>query len=447
MRGLRSTLALLAVLLGLGAYIYFVASKDEDSASSQDRMFAGLQSDSIAELTVTSESGETTSLKKENGAWQMVAPVAARGSDLEVTGIANALAGLDVTRVVEETLANAGEYGLDTPRIQVAFKTADGKTSGTLRIGSKTATGGSLYARKNDEQKVVLIGQYNEATFNKSTFDLRDKAIVTFDRTKVDGFDATVKGASFEIAKKAEDWSITKPLVARADVSASEGLVSALLSLQMTKIVSSAPTADELKKYGLDAPPAVVNLHLASARVSVGLGNDAEDGTVYVRDLSKPDVFTIQKTAADDLRKPLGDYRRKELFDMRAFTATRLEITRNGKTTVFEKVKADKADAADTWKRVSPAGTDPDKEKFGSFVPALADVRAIEFVDAGPRTGLSAPVLTIVAKFDDGKKEEKVTFGKTGQDAYAGRTDDPGAARIDTEKLDDILKSVDEFTK
>ncbi len=447
MRGLRSTLALLVVLIGLGAYIYFVASKADDSASTQDRMFTGLRSDDITELTVTSEAGETTTLKKDNGTWQMVAPVASRGSDLEASGIANALAGLDVTRTVEETLANAGEYGLDKPRIEVAFKTADGKANGTLRIGSKTATGGSLYARKNDDEKVVLIGQYNEATFNKSPFDLRDKAIVTFDRTNIDGFDATVAGSSFEVAKKADDWSVTRPITARADVSASEGLVSAISSLQMTKIVSNAPSPDDLRKYGLDTPAAVVNLHLGSGRVGVGVGNDAEEGTVYVRDLSRPDVFTIQKTAADDLRKGLGDYRRKELFDMRAFTATRLEITRNGKTTVFEKVKADKADTADSWKRVSPAGADPDKEKFGAFVPALADVRAIEFVEAGPRTGLASPLLTVVAKYDDGKKEEKVSFGRNGQDAFAARTDDPGAARIDAEKLDDLLKSVDEFTK
>jgi hypothetical protein len=55
-------------------------------------------------------------------------------------------------------------------------------------------------------------------------------------------------------------------------------------------------------------------------------------------------------------------------------------------------------------------------------------------------------VLTISVKFDDGKKEEKVVFGKSGKDAYAG-TNEPGAAKIDATKLDDALKTFQELTK
>jgi hypothetical protein len=257
MRGLRSTIALLVVLVGLGAYIYFVTSKADDTSSTRDRLFAGLESDSIEEITVRSEAGDVTTLKKQDGAWQIVSPVTARGSDMEASSIASALAGLDVTRVVDENPSSVAEYGLDKPRLEISFTSAAGKPSGKLLIGSKSATGGSLYARKNDEPRVVLIGEYNESTFDKSTFDLRDKAIVTFDRTKVDGFDATVRGASFELVKKDTEWSVAKPIVARADTSAADGLVSALASLQMTTIVTGAPTADDLKKYGLDAPAAV----------------------------------------------------------------------------------------------------------------------------------------------------------------------------------------------
>jgi hypothetical protein len=447
MRGLRSTILLFAVLVGLGAYIYFVASKTDDSTTTQDRLFTGLESDSIEELTVRNETGDVTTLKKENGAWQVVSPVATRGSDMEASAITSALAGLDVTRVVDENPASVSDYGLDKPRLEVEFKSAEGKPSGKLLIGSKTTTGGSLYARKNDEPKVVLIGEYNQATFNKSTFDLRDKAIVTFDREKVDGFDAIVGTAAFELAKKDGNWAVAKPIAARADQSAADGLVNSIGGLQMSAIASTSPTPDEMKKFGLDKPSAVVNLHLGSARASVALGANADENTVYVRDVSRPDVFTIQKTAADDLRKTVSDYRRKDLFEMRAFTATRLEITRNGQTLAFDKVKGEGENAADTWKRVSPTPADPDKDKFQTFVAALADIRTVSFVDSAARTGLASPAMTVVAKYDDGKKEERVLFAKSGADAYASRPDDPGASKIDAEKLDEALKSVDEFAK
>jgi len=57
MRGLRSTIALLVVLAGLGAYIYFVTSKAEDSSTKQEKLFPSVTSDNIEELTVKSYSG------------------------------------------------------------------------------------------------------------------------------------------------------------------------------------------------------------------------------------------------------------------------------------------------------------------------------------------------------------------------------------------------------
>jgi preprotein translocase subunit YajC len=70
MRGLRSTIVLLVVLIGLGAYIYFVASKPStDTGSKQEKLFAGLETDKIDEIKVKSESGDVTTVKKEGGSW------------------------------------------------------------------------------------------------------------------------------------------------------------------------------------------------------------------------------------------------------------------------------------------------------------------------------------------------------------------------------------------
>ena len=73
MRGLKSTLALLAVLIGLGAYIYFGGAKKPSDTPASEKVFAGLDASKIDELTVKSESGDVTSLKKDGGAWKMTA--------------------------------------------------------------------------------------------------------------------------------------------------------------------------------------------------------------------------------------------------------------------------------------------------------------------------------------------------------------------------------------
>lgn len=447
MRGLKSTLALLVVLVGLGAYIYFVASKPTDSATASEKVFASVEADSIEELKIKSEAGEVTTVKKDGTAWRIVDPVSAPASDTEISSVTSALGSIEIARVVEENAADLKDFGLDTARIEVEFKSGGGKPSGRLFLGAKTATGGNLYARKDDEKRVLLVAQFQESTFNKSTFDLRDKAIVKFERDTVDGVDVSLEGSALEFAKAGTDWKLVKPLAARADFSAVDGLVSRVQTAQMKSFVGSNPTPADLKKYGLDKPTVTVNIHLGSARATLAVGSKADDNSVYARDGSKPDIVTIENSLAEDLRKSADDYRRKDMFEFRAFNATRVEITRSGQTTVFERVKSEKPDQPDTWKRVSPNAGEPDRQKMESFLAGLADVRATSFVASTAKTGLDTPAMIVLAKFDEGKKEERVTFGKTGGDVYVSRPDEPGAAKIESDKFDEAIKALDELSK
>lgn len=447
MRGLRSTLLLLLVLAGLGGYIYYTGTGPVAEPDDQPKMFAGIEGAQIDDLKVKAENGDITSLKKDGGSWKLTAPLATAAAENDAAGIANALADVRVARVVDENPTDLASYGLDKPRIEVEFKTADGKHSGKLAIGSKNATGGNLYAQQDGQKKVVLIPQFHETAFNKNTFDLRDKSIIKVDRAKVDGADITANGKTIELAKKDGAWTLTKPLAARADFSSAEGIIGQLEQAQMKSIASSAPTPEDLKKFGLDKPQATVNLHLGSARATLIVGGKSESGDVYVRDASRPDVFTVDATVAEDFKKSADDFRQKELFDFRAFNLTHIEVTHDGKTLTLERVKSDKDGSADNWKRLTPAAGDADRQKVESFVAGLADIRGIEFVAADARTGLNAPAMTIAAKFDEGKKEEKVTIGRNGDQVFAARPDNPGAMRVDATKFDEAVKAFDELVK
>ena len=58
MRGLRSTIALLVVLIGLGAYIYFVGREAAGGrGTGQPKVFAALDADKIDEIKMKSEIG------------------------------------------------------------------------------------------------------------------------------------------------------------------------------------------------------------------------------------------------------------------------------------------------------------------------------------------------------------------------------------------------------
>src|ERR1044072_7218184 len=169
MRGLRSTIALVVVLAGLGAYIYFVTWKtpEGDAAKKTDKVFAGIQADKIEELRITSAGGDATTLKKDNGTWQGMQPGAAKADETEVSGITSALASTDVVRVIDENPSNLNEYGLSNPRTEVDFKAAGDKAYRKLLIGEKSPTGADMFAKRNDEKRVLLIPAFPETTFNK----------------------------------------------------------------------------------------------------------------------------------------------------------------------------------------------------------------------------------------------------------------------------------------
>jgi hypothetical protein len=305
-----------------------------------------------------------------------------------------------------------------------------------------------MFAMRSGEKKVFLIPAFQESTFNRSTFDLREKTVLKFDREKVDGIDiATAGGKGTAFAKDGGEWKITKPLQARADVGAVEGLVGRLQSAQMKSIVPGEPTPADLKKYGFDKPEATVTLNAGSTRATLLLGGKAEETTIYARDISKPIVMTVESSLLDEVKKGSDDFRRKDLFEFRAYNATRVEITRNGQTVVFERVKGQGENAQDKWRRVSPNPAELDRDKVDGFLSRLANMRASSFVDSTAKTGLDKPAMTVVVKFDDGKKEERVTFGKEGDDVFALRPGEPGAAKTDATDFTESTKTLDELSK
>jgi len=447
MKGLRSTIALIVVLGGLAAYIYFVTWKTPeggDTAKKTDKVFAGVQADKIEEIRISTSGGDATTVKKDNATWQVVQPVAAKADETEVSGITSALATTDIVRVIDENPSSLTDYGLSNPRIEVDFKAAGDKDYRKLLIGEKSPTGSDLFAKRNDEKRVFLIPAFQESTFNKDTFALRDKVVLKFDRDKVDGVEVDAAGKTLVMAKDGADWKIRTPLETRADYGSVEGLIGRVQTVQMKSIAADQATPADLKKYGLEKPAATVNINAGSARATLLVGGKATDTTVYARDVSKPAVVTVESALMDDLKKGADDYRRKDLFEFRAYNANRVELTRGKDVVVFERVKGQGENAQDKWRRVSPNAADADRDKVDAMLAKLANMRATSFVDG---KGSLAPALEILVKFDDGKKEERVTFVKDGADVLVVRPGEPGAAKTDAADLTETLKSLDELSK
>lgn len=446
MRGLRSFLGLFVILIALGAYLYFVESKRTPGSGDDDKkekVFA-VEADKIDEVTIKSASGDRTTVKKTGNDWQIVAPINAAPDSAEVSGVTSNLSTLEIQRVVEENAPDLKEYGLAEPRIEVSFK-ADGKQH-ALQIGDKTPVGTDLYARLPDQKRVFLISSYLESSFNKNTFELRDKAALKLDRDKVDSLEIVTAERQLRFAKADGEWRMSQPATGRTDSTAVESLIGRLGTAQMKSI--AAPEPADLKQYGLETPAATVRIGSGSSQAVLLVGGKApEEGNVYAKDQSRPAVFTLESSLVDELKKEAGDFRQKDLFDARSFNTTRVEIVRGSQTIAFEKAKVKDKDGKEEekWRQVAPAAKDVDSAKVDSLLTSITGARADSFVADTAKTGLDKPELTVTLKFDEGKKEERVAFARTSSDGYASRAGETGAAKIPVSTIESIVKALEEF--
>ena len=245
------------------------------------------------------------------------------------------------------------------------------------------------------------------------------------------------------LTKKGSDWRFTKPVDAKADFNLVDGLVGKLHQAKMTGIETADGTKD-LKKYGLDKPQATATIGAGSARATLALGSKKEDGSLYARDLSRPAIFTVEGTLLDELKKSADDFRRKELFEFRSFSAQHVEVTFAGQTYAFDKPKAAEpapnatpspspSPATDVWKQTKPAAKDVDQAKMNDFLTTISSLRADKFADKAITGGEE---MTVSVKFGDASATEQIQFRKVGPIVHAIRSGESGAAVVTTADYD-----------
>ena len=215
MRGLRTTIGLIVVLGGLFAYIYFVTWKQpaETPGPKQEKVFATLEADKIEELRSSPSRATPARSRKTRtaGTWPNRSPPRHRTRRSPVSRLRSRSSRWCVSWTRKP--ANLNDYGLASPRIEIDFKAAGDKDFRSLLIGQKSPTGGNLFAKRKGDEKVFLIAAFQEQTFNRRTFDLRDKAALHFDRDKVDriAIDAGRQGArACEIRQRLEPDEATQ---------------------------------------------------------------------------------------------------------------------------------------------------------------------------------------------------------------------------------------------
>ena len=428
-------LVAVAVLAVLGGALYWSNRRQKADAAKPATdttpKILSIPDDQITQVTLKKTGGDTTVLDKSaGGKWQITEPKPMRADQDAVKSLVTAVGSLNGDTTVTDKATDLSAYGLSTPILDVTVTKKDGKSQDIL-LGDDTPTGGGTYAKLAGNPHIYTIASYVKSNIDKSSNDLRDKRLLTFDQDKVTRVDLQPAGGpAIEFGKDNQnDWQILKPKPLRADGSQVDELIRKLKDAKMDAAISDEDAKKAAAAFASGTKVAVATVSDANGTEELEVRKD-KDKNYYAKSSAVPGIYKVTADVGDGLDKKLDDFRNKKLFDFGWTDPQKVEI---GKT-AFEK-------SGEKWMSGSKQ---MDSSSVETVVDKLRDLSAVKF----PDTGGGADVLDITVTSNNGKRVEKVSISKQGDTYFAKRENEPSIYQLDSKAVDGLqaaVKAVKEF--
>ncbi len=426
-KGLLVAVALLAVLGGVTWWSNKDQAKqaEKKGADTATKMLS-IPDDQVRQVRI--ERIHTAPLvlsRNDGGKWQITEPKPLPADQDAARQVVTAVASLNADKVIEDNPADLAQFGLGTPSIKVTVTRKDGKTD-TLLVGDETPTSGSNYAKLASAAKVYTIAGYTKTSLDKTPNDLRDRRLLNFDSDKLTRVELNAKGQPVEFGKNNQnDWQILKPRPLRADGSQVEDLVRKLKDAKM----DTAASDEDLKKA---AAAFSSGTRVATAAVTDAAGSQTldirkdKDKNYYAKSSVVQGIFKVASDLGDGVDKSLDDFRNKKIFDFGFSDPSKVEL----KGAVYTK-------SGEKWmsgaKQMDSAGVQ-------TLIDKLRDLSSTKF----PEKGGGEAVLETTVTSNDGKRVEKVSITKQGNQYFARRENEPTVYEPDSKAVEELLKAAAE---
>ena len=409
-----------AVLAVLGGATWWSNKKQASAAKSTDNTtkILSIPSDQFQEIRLK-KAAETIDVTGGPGKWKITQPEALPADQDTVGSLITTLGGLNADTVVEAKATDLTPYGLKDPALDVQIVKKGGKTD-DLMIGDETPTGSGNYAKLANDPRVFTIATYNKTAIDKPVNDLRDKRLLTFDASKLTRVELAAKGAPVEFGKNADgDWQIIKPVPSRADGSSVDTLVNNLKDARMDLTGDTKTAATDFAS----------GTKVAAATVTDASGNQTlevrkKGDNYYAKSSAVAGIFKVSSDTGKNFDKGLDDFRNKKVYDFGFSDPSYMMIqgtayTKNG----------------DKW---TAGPKTMDNTSVQNVIDKLRDLTATKLAE----TGSGTPVLEADVTSNSGKRIEKVSISKQGDEYFAKRGTEPGVYVLDSKAVDDLQKAV-----
>src|SRR5215471_8399934 len=304
----RGLLAAVVLLAALGGAAWWSERKEKANAGKPPAdappKILTIPDADFQQIQLVKKAGDTTILKKTDGKWQIIQPKPLAADQDSVNSLVSSLSSLSSDRLIEDKASDLSSYGLTSPAEQVAVTRKDGKVQ-TLLVGDDTPTSSGVFAKLEGDPRVFTIASYVKSSLDKTSKDLRDRRILTFNSDKLTRVDLTAKGQGIEFGKNNQnEWQILRPRPLRADGLQVDELVRKLRDAKM----DISGTDDDAKKavagFSTGTRIAVATVTDSNGNQEIEVRKD-KDKNYYAKSSVVAGTYKVMSDLGDGLDKGL----------------------------------------------------------------------------------------------------------------------------------------------
>jgi hypothetical protein len=378
----RTTLILflaVAVVAGLVVLDYYKGTPTAEAETKRKRLLDFTATD-ITGLELV-RSNQTISMAKSGQQWEIKEPVSARGNAGAINSMLDALEFSEREKTLpakEIAGMPAAEFGLDQPRLRITLR---GKQiQQTLALGAETPTKDAVYMQVAGKKDVLVVQKSVAERLDKQLDDLRERILMDFfpanaARLEIKSADRLIELVKSAATTDAEPrWTISRPLMARADQAKVAGLLGELSGLRAQDFLSESP--QDVHVYQLDEPEHEITVWTGETSKTVllsrALTNDA--GKVCAKVKSADSIVTVPAAAAQKFALQVNDLRDARILNFREADVRGIEFIRG--SAQFELALG----ANNLWRVTGPTPMPAEEAEVRGLISRLSELTAAQFL-------------------------------------------------------------------
>jgi hypothetical protein len=337
----RSLVVLLALVLAVGAFVWFYERElpgSEERAERSRKALPGLTAGEVTAVAIE-HGGETVRLARVaapaapgsgegagegpgevggeepvgGGAWQLTAPAAlagARADAMAVEGLLDALAALEKTRTLDDY--DAAALGLDEPRARVVLERR-GAEPLRLAVGAEVPASTAMVLAREDPGAAWVVERAIFQDLVRPAGEWRSREMVPVGREEIERVTLRGAGAAVALERDGEGFRLAAPFADAADAGAVEALLADLTGLEAQRFLDRPDRP--LAELGLAPAWGVLTVATGAEGepLRIEVGAPADEGAGHHLRIGGQ-VFVAETGLAEALRRPAGEWQSKALL-------------------------------------------------------------------------------------------------------------------------------------